>query len=391
MAGLDRDFRQETADLEQEFADRVAEIDLRLGSELGGVIDHWRRGVGEVVASVTAIHEAVERINPAWDDPGWRTWSPPSVPPAVIRFGQVRIELDRIPRGVPRDERMRDDLAGGLLWPALLHFPERASLLIEAPAAGRPAGIHVLQSIMMRFLTSMPAGQVRMTIVDPIGLGSDFGTFLHLEDHGLPVPVRTDAHQIEQSLGDICGHVEKIIQSYLRDDHPTINDFNALAGEVAEPFRILVICDFPAGFNQISCTRLSQVIDHGARCGVLTLVLADPAEPAPPGVTLGKLAAQAVHLVWRDGRFVWHDPDFAPFSLELDPPPPQLPAQQILKLVALPTRRPGGSRFRLSSSRRLRRRGGRGIAGRASRSGWARGDRPRSSRCRSAKIPRSTC
>ena len=304
------------------------------------------------------------------------------------RCGSSSIEFP----GAFRDERMRDDLAGGLLWPALLHFPERASLLIEAPAAGRASGIQVLQSVMMRFLTSMPAGRVRMTIVDPVGLGSDFGTFLHLEDQGLPVPVRTDAHQIEQSLGDICGHVEKIIQSYLRDDHPTINDFNALAGEVAEPFRILVICDFPAGFNQISCTRLSQVIDHRARCGVLTLVLADPGEPSPPGVTLGKLAAQAVHLVWRDGRFVWHDPDFAPFSLELDPPPPHLPAQQILRLVG--AGRPGGpaaSRFRLSLSHRPPSHGGRRIAGRASRSVWARGDRPRSSRSRSARAPRSTC
>jgi 16S rRNA G1207 methylase RsmC len=73
-----------------------------------------------------------------------------------------------------------------------------------------------------------------------------------------------------------------------------------------------VICDFPGGCNQLSYTRLTQVIDHGARCGVLALVLADPAEPSPPGVTLSKVAAQAVHLARRDGRFfhvVWlpHD------------------------------------------------------------------------------------
>ena len=241
--------------------------------------------------------------------------------------------MDRVPHGIAHDEQMRHDLAAGVVWPALLYFPERASLLIETPAAGRPAAVRVLQSVMMRFLTTMPAGQVRLTIIDPVGLGSDFGTFLHLEDQGVPVPIRSDAEQIERSLGDICGHVEKIIQSYLRDDHPTINDFNAVAGEVAEPFRVLVICDFPAGFTRSACTRLSQIIDHGARCGVLTLLLTEPGQPDPPGVALGKLSAQGVHLVWRDGRLAWDDPDFGPFLLDLDPPPQQAASQQILRLV----------------------------------------------------------
>jgi serine/threonine protein kinase len=332
-AELHRDYRDETDRVEQEFADQIAAIDSQHRTDLEELIDRWRQGVGGIVASVAKIRDAVERINPPWDDPHWRSWSPPTAPPPVIRFGQVHIEMDRIPHGVPRDERMREQLVGGLFWPAMLQFPERASLLIEAPIAGRAAAVRVLQSIMMRFLTSMPAGQVRMTIVDPLGLGSDFGTFLHLEDQGLPVPIRTDTEQIEHCLGDLCGHVEKIIQSYLRDEHPTINEFNALAGEVAEPFRILVICDFPAGFNQTACNRLAQVIEHGARCGVLTLVLADCSGSDVQAATVRKLDIGSVHLVWRDGHLEWDDPDFGAFSLELDAPPPQLLARQVLRQV----------------------------------------------------------
>ena len=105
----------------------------------------------------------------------------------------------------------------------------------------------------------MPPGQLRVTIIDPVGLGSGFGSFLHLADYeDLLSPLPTDAQQIGRSLADMLGHMEKIIQSYLRDDHSTISEFNALAGEVAEPYRVLVICDFPNGFDQASCGRLAR-------------------------------------------------------------------------------------------------------------------------------------
>jgi hypothetical protein len=334
LAELDRRCREEVAQAERDHGESVAAIESRHKAEVDEVADRWRRGVGKVVAAVAAIREAVDRVNPPWDDPSWRAWSPPAAPPPAVRFGEVRFGLDRIPQGVPRDEGMAACLPGELAWPALLHFPERASLLVTAPAAGRGAAIRVVQSVLMRLMTSVPPGQVRVTIIDPVNLGGDFGTLLHLADYkGLLDPIWTDSPQIAQSLGDVCGHMEKIIQSYLRDDHPTIVEFNALAGEVAEPFRILVICDFPAGFDQASCLRLARVAARGAKCGVLTLIVADPSQPIPPGVTLRDLAAQAVHLDWRGGRLCWNDPDFGDFPLEPDPPPPAALAKQVLRRV----------------------------------------------------------
>ena len=44
------------------------------------------------------------------------------------------------------------------------------------------AALAVLQASMFRLLTSLPPGQVRFTIVDPIGIGRNFGAFMHLAD-----------------------------------------------------------------------------------------------------------------------------------------------------------------------------------------------------------------
>ena len=36
---------------------------------------------------------------------------------------------------------------------------------------------------MLRFLTGLPPGKVRFTIIDPVGLGENFAAFMHLADH----------------------------------------------------------------------------------------------------------------------------------------------------------------------------------------------------------------
>jgi hypothetical protein len=61
-----------------------------------------------------------------------------------------------------------------------LAFPRQSSLLIQYDRAGRESAIRSLQMVMTRLLTSIPAGRVRFTIIDPVGLGQNFAGFMHL-------------------------------------------------------------------------------------------------------------------------------------------------------------------------------------------------------------------
>jgi hypothetical protein len=331
---LERRHRKQLLQIDKELRERVKEARSQSESDWDCLAGRWREGISAVSGAIAVIQEAVHRQNLPWEAPGWEAWSPPAGVPSVVRFGDVRIGLDRVPKGRPRDVRLLEGVPEEFVWPALLRFPERANLLVEAPEAGRSAAMQVVQAAVMRLLTSLPPGQARLTIIDPLGLGSDFGAFLQLADYeDLLSPVRTDARQIEQGLDDLSGHMKKIIQSYLRNDHRTISDFNSKAGEVAEPFRLLVIADFPAGFSEQACIRLAQIAAHGPRCGVLTVIAADPSRLIPPGVTLKDLAAHAIRLTWRDGRLVWDDPDFEAFPLFIDPSPPAALAARVFRVI----------------------------------------------------------
>ena len=164
--------------------------------------------------------------------------------------------------------------------------------MIETPPEGRAAALAVLQASMFRLLTSLPPGQVRFTIVDPIGIGRNFGAFMHLADFDVALvtnQVWTDPRQIEERLADLAAHMEMVTQKYLRNEYATIEEYNAVAEEVAEPYRVLVIADFPTKFDEKSAARLAAIAAGGVPCGVLTLIAADLSKPMPPGFQFDEL------------------------------------------------------------------------------------------------------
>src|SRR5947199_6237917 len=139
---------------------------------------------------------------------------------------------------------------------------------------------------MARLLTTIPPGRVRFTIIDPVGLGQNFAGFMHLADFDEALVgsrIWTDVEHISNRLADLTEHMETVIQKYLRNEFETIDDYNAQAGELAEPYRFLVIADLPTNFSSESMRRLAAIASTGARCGVYTLITRDLRQPMPAG------------------------------------------------------------------------------------------------------------
>ena len=44
---------------------------------------------------------------------------------------------------------------------------------------------------------------------------------------------------------------------------------------MAEPYRVLVIANFPANFTETAVQRLKSIVASGARCGVFVLLSVD--------------------------------------------------------------------------------------------------------------------
>ena len=261
-----------------------------------------------------------------WADPYWQGWKPPQNFPALVRFGEMRVDLKQIADASKQNGQVRLELPATFSVAAPLAFPRGASLLVQHDRTGREGALRLMQTVITRLLTSLPAGRARFTIIDPIGLGQNFAGFMRLADHDealVGTRIWTETDQIEQRLADMTEHMETVIQKYLRNEFATIDDYNAQAGELAEPYRFLVVADFPTGFQGDAFRRLASIAATGARCGVYVLVARDVRAPLPSEAQLDDLEAHCVNIVQDGEKFVWKDEVFGQFPLTLDPPPPE--------------------------------------------------------------------
>jgi hypothetical protein len=304
----------------------------------------WTEGLARIQTVVDQLQQENIRLFPEWNEAAWRNWTPPTVVPPVVRFGQFHVNLHDIPDGVPSDDQLRAATPAGFDVPAFLSFPDRCSLLLKAKDLGRAMAAETLQTVMLRLLTALPPGKARFTIIDPVGLGQNFSAFMHLADYDEAMvgsKIWTEGPHIEQRLADLTEHMELVIQKYLRNQFETIEEYNAQAGEVAEPFRFLVVANFPSRFTSEAARRLLAIASSGARCGVYTLISLDQTQSLPQDFHLPDLELASVNLQWQGDRFVWEDGDFSQFPLELDPPPDASFMTRLLQQVGLKAKEAG--------------------------------------------------
>jgi energy-coupling factor transporter ATP-binding protein EcfA2 len=283
----------------------------------------WQLGMDRFAASSDELDRVCREMFPNWNTDDWNRWTPPTAIPSVIPLGYSQVKLNAIQKGVPEDESLRPSRLDYTL-PVVMPYPRHSLLLLKAHGPGRSRAVDVMQSAMLRLLTAMPPGKVRFTIIDPVGLGDNFSAFMNLADYDeqlVSSRIWTDANHIEQRLADLTKHMENVIQVYLRQEFHSIEEYNTFAGEMAEPYRVLVVANFPANFSEAAAHRIKSIVASGARCGVFVLLSVDTKMPLPRNFQLADLETDSLALRWEEGQFLWEHPDFGPLAVNVEPPP----------------------------------------------------------------------
>ena len=296
---------QALAEEDARFAEVMNETDLQERADIAAAHSRWKQAQAEIANGIGSLQEADRAHSLAWDAAGWDQWKPPVQSLPVIRLGAVDLRLGSVPNAVPTGPALAwPNADADTVWriPAFLGAPTRMSLVIEAPTDRRADGLRILQNAVSRILVSIPAGKARFTFVDPVGLGQSFAGFMHLADEmELLVTDRiwTDPKHIEQRLADLTEHMETVIQKYLRNEYPSIEAYNEQAGEIAEPYRFLVMADFPVNVSDQAAKRFASILQSGARCGVHVLLLRDLRTALPAGLDESDLRRGAITATWR--------------------------------------------------------------------------------------------
>jgi hypothetical protein len=334
---LEEGFARQIADLAAQYRDRLIANREQFQREWHEMHAAWSQGLAEFRQASAEMNAYCQAQYPAWNGvvPAESGQSAANVP--ALRFGQYEFDLRKLPTGQPQDERL-EKIDSAFELPAVLSYPESPSLLLEAEDEGRDAAAAVIQNVMLRLLTTFPPGKVRFTIIDPVGLGQNFSAFMHLADYDEKLVnnrIWTEAQHVNQRLADLTEHMENVIQKYLRNEFASIQQYNEQAGEVAEPFQILVVANFPANFSDEAARRLVSIATSGARCGVYTLISIDNKLKLPRNFDLADLEAASATLQWNaeQKRFTWKHPTLRELPLTLETPPDDEQFTEIVRSV----------------------------------------------------------
>jgi hypothetical protein len=227
-------------------------------------------GQAELFSSLSEVVLEVDtqagRSGSPWTDKRWNDVTPTVSMQSCIRMGSLELRLP--------------SFAGIKTIPMLMQCPPKSNLVFIAGVEQRQSAIDLIRSQIFRLLSAIPPGAVEFIVFDPVALGQSVADFRHLAEYDqrlVDTKTWTSEQDIERRLSELSAHLETVISNYLRGQFETIAQYNSYAGEVAEPYRILVVFDFPSGFSDSAAATLQSIMENGPRCGLHTILLSDPA------------------------------------------------------------------------------------------------------------------
>ncbi|MEU3843573.1 TerD family protein [Streptomyces sp. NPDC028635] len=247
----------------------------------GALVEQARQAFDRDVAQLTAEAEVVEPALPpayaGWDSPVWHGYRVPMEMPMALRLGDLTL---------PESDRLR--------IPMLVRLPLERGLWIDSGHVASEAGAftddHERRRLAMetavahaaRLLAAHPAGEFTVHVIDPAGAAAR--ALAPLTDTGvLAGPPAVGAAGVAEVLGRLTQRVD-LVQMAVRGG---VADSLPPGFDTAQ--QLLVVNDFPHGFDDRAVTQLRYLADEGPSVGVHLMMVADREDAAGYGPLLDPL------------------------------------------------------------------------------------------------------
>jgi len=305
-------------------------------TKLDAMAADWNAAARPVYEALESTLKGSQQLFPPWDDAGVAAWTPPAEFAHAAAFGAMEVSMEKLAGKLPQSRQLALPGPARFIAPLLLALPDQGSVLFETKGAGRDEVIAALNNLVQRLLSVAPPGKLNFTLLDPSELGQSFAGLMHLadyEDRLINSRIWTQTTQIEEQLGLLSEHIEKVAQMYLRNEYQTITEYNLQAGRIAEKYHFLVIADFPVNFSETAVRRLQSIAASGARCGVYLLMHWDQRRQAPAEFVPDELRKNCVCVRRHGNEFIVGEEPLEGTSLTLEAPPsPELTTEFLNKV-----------------------------------------------------------
>ncbi|MFD9337017.1 TerD family protein [Streptomyces sp. NPDC060028] len=245
------------------------------------------RDLAQLVAESEVIEPALPAPYARWDNPVWhddRSAGLPEEAPLALRLGDLHLP-----------ERP------GLRIPMLVRLPLERGLWIDNGRTGseaamamdtdrlRRAAMDMAVAHAVRLLAVHPGNRFSVHVIDAAGGGA--ASLAPLVRAGvLAAPPAAGAAGVTETLARLTRRVD-LVQMALRAGAP-----EDLPSDVDAADQLLIVHDFPHGFDDRAVTQLRYLADEGPAVGVHLLMVADRDEASAYGPLLDPLWRSLMRL-----------------------------------------------------------------------------------------------
>ncbi|QKW26995.1 TerD family protein [Streptomyces seoulensis] len=252
------------------------------------LVDRAREALDRDLAQLTAESEVVEPALPpayaGWDNPVWQGYRAPMEIPMAARLGDLHLSE-----------------APDLRIPMLIRLPLERGLWIDGGGSGgfdgtsadgtdpRRLAMETAVSLAARLLAVYPAGEFGVHVIDPAG--SAARALAPLVDTGvLAGAPASGAAGVADVLSRLTTRVD-LVQMAVRGGAS-----DALPPGYDTSEQLLIVNDFPHGFDDRAVTRLRYLADEGPSVGVHLMMVAAREDTAGYGPLLDPLWRSLLRL-----------------------------------------------------------------------------------------------
>uniref|UniRef100_A0AAU3HAU8 TerD family protein n=1 Tax=Streptomyces sp. NBC_01401 TaxID=2903854 RepID=A0AAU3HAU8_9ACTN len=234
------------------------------------------RDLAQLAAESAVVEPALPAAYAGWDNPVWHGHRVPMENPMALRIGDLRL---------PEDP--------GLRIPLLVRLPLERGIWVDsgrtasdaAAAAGdqlRTLAMETAVTLAARLLAVHPANEFSVHVIDPAG--SAAGPLAPLTDSGvLAGPPAAGAEGVSSVLAHLTRRVD-LLQMAIR-----AGAADALPPDLDAGEQLLIVNDFPHGFDDRTVNQLRYLADEGPSVGVHLLMVADREDTRAYGPVLDPL------------------------------------------------------------------------------------------------------
>ncbi|MBB4791198.1 stress response protein SCP2 [Streptomyces nodosus] len=241
------------------------------------------RDLTQLVAESDVVEPALPPAFARWDNPVWHGYRVPMEIPMAVRLGDLRL---------PESENLR--------IPMLVRLPLERGLWIDSGRPGSPDALvepdeprrlamETAVTHAARLLAVYPPGEFAVQVIDPAGAGA--AALAPLVRSGvLAAPPAAGAAGTAEMLAALTRRVD-LVQMALRGGAS-----DALPPGFDTAAQLLIVHDFPHGFDDRAVNQLRYLADEGPAVGVHLMMVADREDATAYGPLLDPLWRRLLRL-----------------------------------------------------------------------------------------------